>query len=91
MTIQEIETKAKEIKEWQHLVESANETITALQGELKTAMTDANTDMLIAGPFRLTYKTVETSRVDTVALKRELPAIVERFIRTTTTRRFTIA
>ena len=38
-----------------------------------------------------TYKTVTSSRVDTTALKKDLPEIAARYTKTTTARRFTFA
>lgn len=89
MTINELEAKAREIKEWQRLAEEAAETVTALQDEIKALMTD--TDTLTAGAFRITWKPVTSSRIDTAAIKKELPDLAERFTKTTTTRRFVIA
>lgn len=90
MTLTEIEAKAKEIKEWQRLAEEAAETITALQDEIKAAMLTANIDTVLAGAFKVTWKPVESSRLDASALKRELPDVAARYTKTATTRRFTI-
>ena len=46
---------------------------------------------LRAGEYKITWKAVTSSRVDTKALKAAAPELVERFTKTTTTRRFVVA
>ena len=46
---------------------------------------------LRAGEYKITWKPVESSRIDTAALKKAMPQIAEAFTKTTTTRRFCIA
>ena len=62
--------------------------IASIEDELKQAM--GNEETLIAGPFKIDWKTVVSSRIDTVALKKALPDIAERFMKQTTTRRFCV-
>ena len=40
---------------------------------------------------KVTWKPVTSSRLDAAALRKALPDVAERFTRTTTTRRFTVA
>lgn len=47
-------------------------------------------DTLLAGPFKVTWKAVTSSRLDSTALKKALPEIATRFMKQTTTRRFSI-
>ena len=44
-----------------------------------------------AGEYKITWKPVTTTRLDSKALKAALPDVVERFTKTTTTRRFCVA
>ena len=90
MSINEIEAKAKELKELQRMSEELNDEITALQDTIKTTMTERDTDILIAGAFKISWKPIESSRLDTAAIKKELPELAARFTKTTTTRRFTV-
>ncbi|NCB52849.1 MAG: hypothetical protein EOM54_13395 [Clostridia bacterium] len=91
MSINEIEAKAKELKELQRMSEELNAEITTLQDSLKATMTERDTDTLIAGAFKITWKPIESSRLDTSALKKELPELAARFTKTTTSRRFIVA
>ena len=62
--------------------------IQAAEDEIKQAMGDDDT--LLAGPFKVTWKAVTSSRLDSTALKKALPEIAARFMKQTTTRRFSI-
>lgn len=65
--------------------------ITALEDQLKAAMDAQGADELRAGDYKLTYKTVQSSRIDSASLKAELPEIAGRYTVSTTYRRFVIA
>ena len=60
----------------------------ALKDEIKAYM--GNSEELRAGEYKVTWKPVTSSRLDTAALKKAMPDLVERFTKTTTTRRFTV-
>ena len=89
MNIREIESKARELRELQALIDEATAEADAIRDTIKKAMGDA--EKIRAGEYRITWKPVTTSRLDTVALKKALPDVAERFMRTTTTRRFNLA
>jgi predicted phage-related endonuclease len=54
-------------------------------------MQAAGVDTLAGDEHKATYKAVTSSRVDTTALKRDLPEIAAQYTKTTTARRFTFA
>ena len=89
MSIKELEAKALELKELQRMQEELAEEITATQDAIKAAMGDR--EEITAGAFKITWKPVTSSRLDTMAIKKELPELAERFTKTTTTRRFLVA
>ena len=89
MSTTEITAKLTELQEYKRLAEELNAQIETLTDEIKAAMGDAET--LTAGPYKVTWKPVTTSRIDTTALKKALPDIAAQYTRTTTTRRFTVA
>jgi len=45
---------------------------------------------MIAGAFKVSYKSVTSNRLDSAALKRDLPNVAALYMRQTTTRRFTV-
>ena len=81
--------KITELMELKRMRDELDAEIQAAEDEIKQAMGDDDT--LLAGPFKVTWKTVTSSRLDSAALKKALPEIAARFTKTTTTRRFTVA
>lgn len=88
MSTSEITAKVTELQELRRMQEELSAEIEALTDLIKTHMGEQ--ELLLAGPYKVTYKPVTTTRIDTTALKKALPDIAERFSKTTTTRRFTI-
>lgn len=88
MSIHEIESKARELRELTRMQEELADEITALQDAIKAAMGDQ--EQVIAGEYKITYKRITAQRVDTKALKSELPDIAARFTKTMQSRRFTV-
>lgn len=90
MSANEIANKVKELREMQRLIEEAEAEAEALKDEIKAFMGDR--EEITAGEYKVTYKTVTTSRIDTAALKKLFSAEdLKPYTRTTTTRRFAIA
>ena len=83
-----LEPKVKELLELKRMREELDAEISAIEDELKKTM--GHEETLIAGAFKIDWKPVITSRIDTAALKKALPEIAERFMKQTTTRRFCI-
>ena len=88
MSITEMENKARELQELKRMREELDAEITAAEDTIKAAMGDAET--VTAGAYKITWKPITSSRIDTTALKKALPEIAAQYMRTTTTRRFTI-
>lgn len=84
----EIITKVQELMELRRMSEELQAEIDALQETVKDFMGSEET--MIAGVFKVSYKSVTSSRLDSSALKRELPDIAARFMKQTVTRRFTV-
>ena len=83
-----LEPKVKELLELKRMREELDTEISSIEDELKQAMGDEET--LIAGAFKVDWKLVVSSHIDTAALKKALPEIAERFMKQTTTRRFCV-
>ena len=91
MSTHEMESKVKELRELRRMAEELNAEIEALQDSIKAEMTARSTEELTGSDWRITWKAVTSSRLDTTALKKELPEIAARFLLKTTTRRFCVA
>lgn len=83
-----LEPKVKGLLELKRMREELDAEITAAEEEIKLAMGTEET--LLAGAFKVTWKAVTSSRLDSTALKKALPEIAARFMKQTTTRRFSI-
>ena len=89
MSMNEMESKIRELRQLQNLIEEAQVEAEAIKDSIKAQMGDA--EELRAGEYRVTWKAVTASRLDTAALKKALPEVAERFTKTTTSRRFCVA
>lgn len=88
MSIKEMEIKAQELQELKRMREELDAEIEAAQDAIKAAMGDS--ESVTAGAYKITWKPVESSRIDTKALKAALPEIAARFTVTSTARRFCV-
>jgi len=86
-TIEMIQT-CQQYRELQRLREEITAEMEALADAIKNAMGDRDT--VTAGEYKITHKTVNGSRLDTTALKKELPDIAARFTIPTVQKRFQI-
>lgn len=88
MTTQELTTKIKLIRELRSLIDEAGAELEALQDEIKEHMGAA--EELHAGEYKITWKPVTSSRLDTKALQIAAPELAARFTRAVTVRRFCV-
>ena len=89
MSIKEMEKMARELRQLQALIDEAQAEAEALRDAIKAAM--GSQEAVQAGEYRITWKPVTSTRLDATALRKALPDVAERFTRTTTVRRFTVA
>ena len=89
MSINEMEVKARELRQLQALIEEAQAEAEAIKDAIKAAMGDS--ESVQAGEYRITWRAVISSRIDTSALRKALPDVAERFTKETVTRRFMIS
>ena len=89
MSTTELEMKIRELRQLQSLIEEAQAEAEGIRDAIKAHMGDS--EELLAGEYKITWKSVTSSRLDSKALKAAAPELVERFTKTTTTRRFCVA
>lgn len=89
MSTQELVNKVKELRELQALIEEAQAEAETIKDAIKANM--GGSDVLLAGEYKITWKAVESRRLDTAALSKALPELAAQFTKTTTVRRFCIA
>lgn len=91
MSKEAMNVKIHELRELRQMQEELVGMIEALQDEIKAVMTAQQTETLTGADWKVTWKAVTTSRLDSAALRRELPEITSRFMLQTTSRRFVVA
>lgn len=87
----EIQSKVNDLRELRRMAEELDAEITAIQDTIKQHMSAAGLDELTGADFKVTWKEVASTRIDTSALKKAMPDIAAAFTRSTTTRRFCVA
>lgn len=91
MSIIEMDSKIKELRELRRMADELQAEIDSLQDTIKAEMTARDVDTLAGTDWRATWKNVTSNRLDSTALKKELPEIAARFMKQTTARRFVLA
>lgn len=89
MSTIEIENKVRELRQLQALIEEAEREAETIKDAIKAVM--GPSEELRAGEYKVTWKTVTASRLDTSALRKAVPDVAAAFTRITTTRRFCVA
>lgn len=89
MSTNELESKCRELRQLQALIEEAQAEAESIKDAIKAFLGDS--EAVQAGEYKITWKSVTTARLDAAALKAALPEVAERFTRTTTSRRFCVA
>lgn len=87
----DINATMAELAQYIRMQEEAAAMVEALKDQLKAYMQAAGVDTLAGAEHKAAYKAVTSSRLDTTALKRDLPDVARQYTRATETRRFTFA
>lgn len=91
MSMNELESKVNELRELRRMADELAAEITATEDSLKAYMTTNQADELHGSNFKITWKEVTSSRLDSKALKAAAPELWERFSKASTSRRFIVA
>ena len=91
MSANEMNSKINELRELRRMAEELAAEIDSIQDTIKAHMDAEGVDTISGTDWRVTYKAVTSSRIDTGALKKALPDLAQQFTRTTTARRFSLA
>ena len=91
MATNELIAKLNELSELRRMAEKLNAEIEGVQDAIKAHMTAIDADTLTGADYKITWKTVTSSRFDSTAFKKAMPELAERFTKSTTSRRFIVA
>lgn len=79
-----IEEKIKELQDLKRMRDELDDAIETATDAVKEALSD--TEEMNVGPWKVTWRTVTSNRLDTTALKKDLPDIAARYTKTSTSR-----
>ena len=88
MSANEIQSKARELKELKVMKDELEAEIAAIEDALKAAMGEQ--EEMLCGEYKLTYQTVSTSRFDSARFRREHADLANAYTRATTYRCFCV-
>ena len=91
MSTIELNSRVKELRELRRLADELQQEIDGLTDQIKAVMTERDTDTLTGDDYKITWKAVTSSRLDTEAIKKAFPQVAEQFTKTSTNRRFVLA
>ena len=91
MTKNESIEKVQAIREYKRMKEELEAEIAAAEDLIKAEMNRTSVYVMTGTDYKVTWNEVTSSRIDTTAIKRELPDIASRYTKTTTSRRFVLA
>lgn len=77
-----------ELAQYTRMAEEIAATVDSLRDILKKHMEENGLEVLTGNEHKASYKKVTSSRLDSAALKKELPEIAAKYTKTTETRRF---
>ena len=84
-----MESKVRELVELKKMAAELNDEITAIEDEIKAVMGEE--EVLFAGPFKVLWSKVTSQRFDTSLFRKLNPTLAKDYIKTITSRRFTVA
>ena len=79
-----LEEVLRELQEYKRMADEIAATIDGLTDQVKDMMGEE--ESALVGAFKVTYKTVTQSRLDSTALKKAMPDVAAQFTKTVTTR-----
>ncbi len=90
MSSAELDSKVTTLRELQSEIDRLTAEVDAIKDAIKAEMVNRGEDTLTGNGWKASWKIVESSRLDTKALKAIDPATYARFTITTRTSRFTV-
>lgn len=89
--MENIDSKVMELLELRRMADEVKGEIAAIQGEIMALMELQGVEEVATDHYKVTWKVVNSARLDVAALKRALPDVAQAFTRESSTRRFTVS
>lgn len=90
MSINELSIKVNDLRELRRMADELAAEIESVQDAIKDHMTAAGVDTIAGTDYKITWKTVSSSRFDTTAFKKDNPEIAAAYTKTVSSRRFVL-
>jgi len=91
MSNQDLTAALREFQEYKRIREEADNAMKTLQAKITAHMAMQDVTEMVVDVYRVSYKPVTSTRLNTTALKAAKPDIFAQFSTTTTARRFVVA
>ena len=91
MSIKELETQITELKQLTIMADELAAEITSMEDELKAEMTARDTEEIITATDKVRWKPVTSNRLDTTRFKTDHADLYAAYVKTTQSKRFSIA
>ena len=91
MSRNELITKIEQLKEWEAILEEAQNEVEALRDCIKAQMLERGTEELQAGTYIIRWTSVLSNRFDSTAFKKEHADLYKEFTKQVASKRFSIA
>ena len=91
MSQNEIAAKIEQLKEWEAILEEAQNEVEALRDCIKAQMLERGTEELQAGTYIIRWTSVLSNRFDSTAFKRKHADLYKEFTKQVASKRFSIA
>lgn len=86
----ELSRVAKRARKLQLQIDALNADLEVLKNQLKSEMEQREVETLAGDDWKVTYKTVISNRLDTTAIKKELPEVAARYNKQVISKRFSL-
>lgn len=90
MTDEMVNEKIKSLRSYKRAAEELQHNISALEEELKEELERRGVEEIVTADYKVSWKTVSSTRLDTKALKAERPEIYARYAVTSGSKRFLV-
>ena len=91
MSKNELIAKIEQLKEWEAILEEAQNEVETLRDSIKQQMLEEETEELMVGTYIVRWTSVLSNRFDSTAFKKEHAELYKSFIKQVASKRFTIA
>lgn len=91
MTNRQIDNRCKKLADLEAQIKALTAAADAIKAEIKADMDADALEEIDTGKYKVRYKLVESMRLDSKALKKDLPDVYSLYSRVSTCKRFTVA